>query len=249
MSAYFDGGSGTFLYRDANLPSDTAWSIMCWCYPTSYAGWNFALSVGNTTGSSGYTSIGHYVGGFWEIGNQTYGAQFTVNPAASTDTACCALTCDGSTLRGYLRLAGVNSWDAVSCTSAALTVNQIRVGTSVFDGTDWFNGDIWNVKCWNRVLTADELLVESYYDTVKFPASINFHWPMYDATNWLGVDRSGNGNHAQTGSPPSITGDTHWKPWKPGGRIVQYAAPTGYTGRENRLYGVDARGMGHMVRR
>jgi len=91
---------------------------------------------------------------------------------------------------------------------------MVIVGNDSYD--EWIDMRVWNVKCWDRVLTAAEILVESFYDAVKFPSSINFHWKLPDTSRV--EDSSGNGRGATVGG--SLASElTSWQPWKPGARI------------------------------
>ena len=77
---------------------------------------------------------------------------------------------------GYMRSSSENALTSQVTDSAinSYTPNALYVLNDQYD--EWFDGVVWNVKCWDRALSAAELLIESYYLAVMFPSSLNFHW-------------------------------------------------------------------------
>lgn len=218
MGVRFTAASGQYLSRTANLPAIGAYTLMAWCRPASLPAFAAVLGIGSVSGGTPNNFIGRTNSdwGIWVQGvaNPFASAAYSV---AAGDVECVALTCNGTDVIGYTRKRAANAWTIVTATAQTGTVDAVRVGNSTYDGTDYWDGRIWNVKVWDRALSAEELLVESFFDRVKFPQSLNFHWPLRSADSY--PDLSGNGRTpALTGTP--TTEDSAFKPWGPAGILV-----------------------------
>lgn len=210
MSVVF--AASQYASRTANLPSLTAFTICAWGKATSAITantWRQFLSIGNTSGSQlGFGNDNALATNNWGIVNNATGHVSAGTAPGAGVPFFAAMTVNGTgptAMIGYYRL-GSDPVLAASSTNAGIsfTVNAVRVGTSVYDGTDDWLGSAWNVKCWDRVLTLAELQIESYFRRVMFPDSINFHWPLDRATDvndYSGLARAA----TLTGSP--TTGD------------------------------------------
>jgi len=123
---------------------------------------------------------------------------------------------------GYYRAVGSNVWSSATYGRGAFVPAALQIGNDQY--SEWFNGRFRDIKCWDRALTADELLVESFYERVKFPTSLNFHWPLRSSTDT--GDYSGNGRNPTVGGTLT-TEDTGWQPWKVGAQVQAPAAAAG----------------------
>lgn len=79
-----------------------------------------------------------------------------------------ALTCEGTAsnqVKAYFRERGSNvfnvAFTATTGLGATFTPVLMRFGNA--DTTEFWNGDLWNIKVWDRALTQKELLAESFY--------------------------------------------------------------------------------------
>lgn len=152
-------------------------------------------------------------------GTETSGTNFTSRPAI--DTAYAAyLKCSGTgvgQLEGGWRAEGSNTWITATATlstslAATTTWGFANIGASFFSDCKY-----WNIKLWDRVLTADEILIESYYRRVKFPVSIHAHWLLPNTSNI--ADISGNArNLTMGGTPTTVDGGAGL--WTPSRKII-----------------------------
>jgi hypothetical protein len=211
--------TGDYLRRTANLPASGIGTICGWgrvttapasfCCLTSieqtgiFAGvFMFMDSSGaiSTYGStpdsvsSDIATIGVGTPFFWALTNAGAGAGNTI---------------------GYVRAFNVNTLSSQTLGGTTLaTPNQLNVGNDSFG--DNFNGRMQNVKAWDRVLTASELLVESFYKRPMYPGSINFWWELHGSGDI--ADRSGNGRDATAGGTLT-TEDSFVNLWVPRRKI------------------------------
>lgn len=206
MAVKFNGTTQLYA-RTANLPTATAITMCAWVRTTTAptVGWKIPIAAGNTGAGILEFSVGqHAPAGVvaWSLFDGTAKTDFANQPKA-LEACFVALTNDGTTLRGYSRLARLPTLDAVSTTAPTGTLNAFSVGTSVFDGTDFFDGLVWEVRVWNRVLTAAELLEESRSHVPLVRNGLNVAWRMRTAQDTL--DRSGQGRLPTiTGAPTTV---------------------------------------------
>jgi hypothetical protein len=147
---------------------------------------------------------------------------FTNQPAAGQAFFWALTIQTDANVFGFIRRDSDRTLESQSEPVANWSISEINLGDGPsFDRNYPMNGRVWNVKCWDRVLTNAELLVESYYRRVMFPASINFHWPLdrHDDLN----DYSGNGR-AATAVGTLSTEDGGFGLWRPRRRIFIPAA-------------------------
>jgi hypothetical protein len=113
-----------------------------------------------------------------------------------------AIICSGLTVGahvGYYRASTANTLTTLTMSGGSrvnMTPALLRFGKTSETGAAGWNGRLWNIKCWNRALTAAELLIESFYTRVMYPSSINFHWPLRNASDTR--DLSGNARSPTT---------------------------------------------------
>jgi len=195
-------GSQAFQ-RSLSVPDDAAFTVMGWArLVTDRNDFSCIAALEGTsyftleTDSDGTTLVAFFNDGSTDtqsstLATLTTGTDFAWAIASSGVAA-------GNTVI-YYRAAGSNAWTSVSTGArTAFAPSTLTIGCTSAFVSEWWNGRIWGVKCWDRALSAAELLVESYYSRVMFPASINFHWPLKNASDTR--DISGNGR------APTVTG-------------------------------------------
>lgn len=227
MAVRFDA-TGEGLSRTSSPPSTAGFTVCGWAnLSTDRNTYQILSSIDN--GSTEYAEIGTDADGTTlyifnhgaigaSLGALTIGTPFfwaqTVNGSGSGNHV------------GYGRNAGTNTLTTASQSGVAAIASQtFWVGRDGFDsGAYYFDGRIWNVKVWDRVLTAAELLVESFYQEIKFTASKHLHWRLPNASNT--TDSSGLGRDATVTGTLSTEDGSHGL-WKPSRRIFIPAAAGG----------------------
>lgn len=140
------------------------------------------------------------------------------------------VTCSGNgtnTVTAGYRLPGSNTWTTVTADMGAAVADNATITFADVASAQSFNGRIWNVKAWDTALTADQLLIESRFERMVFPANRNFHWPLYrhDAL----FDISGNGRSPTSGG--TLGTEDAWSGlWKPSATEVLGTATPAPTG-------------------
>lgn len=191
MAVRFDA-SVDYLRRTSNVPSAANFSACGWANRIVSTGFYSAIfSLEN--GGSNWLELSHN-GTTLAIVHAGDIERTITTPALGTEFVW-ALTCNGTTTTLRIRERNTSTWTSVTGTYNAFTANAVYLANNSFG--EYANARIWNVKVWDRVLTADELLVESFYERVMFPASLNFHWRLANTSDIN--DRSGNGRAATTG--------------------------------------------------
>lgn len=219
------------LTRSANLPSELNFSICGWANHQGNGGTNFeSLFVLRDSGYAAWAEITlRRSSGNLEISGTTSGAVLMAVPSTGTPFFWAATSAGSGAnqLIGYIRTASQNTFTSASAQTSSFVQSTLEIGTGNIGGTtEWWNGRLWNIKCWDRVLSAAELLVESYYRPCMFPSSRNFHWYM-DRHDQL-FDISGNGRGPTTGGTLT-TEDGSFGLWRPRRRIIRPAGVTAYT--------------------
>jgi hypothetical protein len=213
--------NGDNLRRTANLPPSTGVTILGRAYRSTARGSDATIAC--LESASGADGVYLYVNNSNVL--SLYGAAnataFASTPAVSAAFDW-ALTSNGSTLTGYYKLVGSSTWITASRGAQTFTPAQLTVGNDI--STAWHDGRVWAVKVWDRVLTAPELLVESFYERPMYPASLNLWWPLHSHLDT--ADRSGNGRNATVGGTLT-TEDSVGALWTPSRRIFLPAAAGG----------------------
>lgn len=229
--------AGDYLQRTANLPTNTAFTVCGWSriisdqgaliyqpivtsINGSYDGWAIEWSVPT---ASSQMQVACRVSG-----SDTSIAAFASRPAVGTDFFW-YIKCSGTganQCEGGWRPADSNTFVTATATMSASAgaSDDLRLGN--LDSWYYLDGRFWNVKCWDRALTAAELLIESYYARPMFQASANFWWPLPNSGNT--ADASGNGRNATVGGTLA-TEDGIWGQWKPGSSRVFIPSATNVT--------------------
>lgn len=198
MAVRFDTG-GEAIQRSANVPTSTAYTCCGWGRIVTD---NNAISIIANLEAAAVADIlafaadsdGTTLSIFWDGGTEfanvlavTVGQDFFWALTSSGNAA-------GDKI-GYARLSSSNALTSAASGTAAdgFTSANMSFGCATSSALP-FNGRVWNIKCWDRVLTAAELLVESYYRRVMYPSSLNFHWPLdrhTDLNDYGGNGRAG----------------------------------------------------------
>ena len=215
------------LHRTANLPGSTSVTICGWAQSISHSGAFECLASVAAAASS--------PGNAMELGLNSAGNLFVTTYSGGSDSTVFSFNegepffwamsnngTGGSGCVGYARPFGTNT--LLSATATGMSFTTAAVGVADNGWTERFNGRVWNVKCWDRVLTAAELLVVSYYRRPLFPASLNFWWPLdrhTDTNDYGGLARA-----------PTVTGtltteDGSFGLWTPRRRVFIPAAAAG----------------------
>jgi hypothetical protein len=246
MAVLFDGSTNA-LSRSTNLPASNAYTFCGWAQVNTDLGTTYQ-ALAELEGSAGT-----YSGIFWEGGtsnamcverNSLSGANFASRPATGAPFFWAIAA--GSNLNGYWRSASQNAFTTASVGSNSFTVTSLHVANT--PASEWLNGRVWNVKCWGRELSAAELMVESFYRRVMFPASINFHWPLDNANDTN--DYSGNGRNPTVGGTLTTADGSHGLV-KPMQRQPIFTGPQprpNYPGFIRSNGGIALRGNGSLLR-
>lgn len=226
MAVRFDA-SGDRLYTTANPPAANAYTL---------CGWAVLVSDINTTGAvcaveDGLTSalttqciatdtdgttIRIYSGGGFSSGS------FVPGVGTPFFWSMTATSTGGNGVTGRFRTNTQNTFTSFQVRGNSYAPTHIFIGNDSY--SEYWPGDAWNVKQWNRALSAEELLIESYYQRPMFPASLNFWWPLHNANDT--ADRSGNGRNPTVGGTLT-TEDTFVGLWTPSRKIFLPAAASG----------------------
>lgn len=189
MAVRFNSSS---FSRSANLPSVSTGLTVCgyakFVASTGTYAQLFDLDDGNAWLQLGFNGNNLQL---FSSGSGESTVIATLSPGDVFFWALSANTTTSGTVAYFRRLPS-DSFSTVSGTSYPFTPTAMYIATSTWG--EGFNGCIWNVKCWDRVLTSSEIQVESLYSSVKFPSNLNFHWPMLYGTDTR--DLSGNGRTA-----------------------------------------------------
>lgn len=219
MAIRFDAVGDT-LGRTASIPSNTACTYMMWAVRDA--------DTGGVLEPYAFVSDASFLDGF-SVSLDRVSEKFTIEVydagalvrsvdaagmPAQGDPHCVFVRCSGTgtdLLTAGYRLASDSAFTTISTTLGTLdAASDVNFGGVA--ATYWQDGRKWSVKVWDRALSDAEILVESFFDRVMYPASLNFHWPLHNASDT--ADRSGNGRDATVGGTLT-TGDSLSNLWKP----------------------------------
>lgn len=229
MAVRFDA-SGEVVYRSTSLPASTNFSVCGWFSRSGSGGDLWETVCGLTDGSALLVLYGadYNAGSGTPSLDTTSSSTSTFGSVTANNTPYAwAITCSGTgagTFIGYVRAANSSTWSSTSLAGLSFTPNRLDLGYNNRYSSETLNGRIWNVKAWDRVLTANELLVETVYRRPMFPSSLHAWWPLVAHTDL--ADYSGAGRGLSSSGTISTESDL-WKPWKPGARIYSLAAGGG----------------------
>ncbi len=220
MAVRFDA-AGDALSRSTSPPNVRAFTVCGWAYALVDSGANPQPIFAMLDGTLQDGVILYWDNTFNEIsitvanGGAVFDATvIATSPATGTPFFWFA-TCGGNGVNAVT--AGIRTVSANTLTTAQADMDAaIADNTSItfadIASAQSFDGRLWNIKAWDRELSQAEILAESFYEKVQFPASLNFHWPLHrhDAL----VDWSGNGRTPTTGGTLT-TEDGEYGLWKP----------------------------------
>lgn len=223
MAVRFDA-SGDRLYRTANLPGIRSFTASGWarlsvdrndysCLFTLYGGSNEYIFATDSDG----TTLRLYTTSFSSGG-------FSLTVGQPFFWACGS---DGSNSYAAFRPVGSNTLQSYTHTlSANSATSTMVVGTNFYG--EWWNGEVSNVKVWDRLLSPSELLAESFFERPQYPDSLNVWWPAHKAAT-AAADLSGNGRDATIGGSIADA-DRGINLWAPRRRIILPATAGGFSG-------------------
>ena len=222
MAVRFDA-VGDQLNRTANLPPNGSFTYMMWAVIDNeqagvYQPYLWALDA---TSQQGYAC--GVINGIFDIECYNGGVVASSSSVATRPTAgqaaCVYARCSGTgagLINSGYRLATSNAF----VSSGTATLGSLNVMTQLYMGglfgVYWMDGRKWNIKAWDRALSDAEILAESYFDGVLYPASLNFYLPLTGVNDT--ADRSGNGRNPTTAGTLT-TGDTLVQLFRPSRRI------------------------------
>ena len=222
MTVRFDATTEA-LSRSANLPPVNSWTCLIRAKRSAARGAESTLisleSSGGANGEYLYLTSSNVLAIF---GSSSGAVTFASTPSVGVEFDC-ALIKNSGTLTGYWKQVGSSTWITASGASVtAYTPAVFRLGND--ESNSWHNGTICHAKLWDRVLTDNELLAESFFRRVMYPTSLNGHWPLETHTDL--TDRSGNGR-SLTATGTLATEESAWQPWKAGARVMRRVASGG----------------------
>jgi hypothetical protein len=178
MAIRFNGTTAK-LDRTVNVPSYSKFTICGWVQPkAALSGFEGCLSIGNNGATQGFY-IGNTTGGWGIYHSAGSGVNFPTTPSNGQWVWIC-LTMTAALATGYQFVPATGKFETITF-SAALptgTANGICIGSSVYDGTDLFNGNIENVKVWDAVLTVPEVLAEIFTKLPQQKQGLHAYYPL-----------------------------------------------------------------------
>src|SRR3990167_6727606 len=188
--------NGEAAGRDANHPSSELFTACGWARQQVDTNANAVIFiiVDSTLGDS--VSMTTSADGTSLIVQDTDAASSTIASLVINQWFGWCVTGDGTGavgLDGYYILPGQTTFTTQSTGGEALTEADTRIGGLEGAGVV-FNGDIFNVKCWDAVLSQAEMLNELFHIRLMRSHNINFWWPLWGI--WSTQDFSGNGRPA-----------------------------------------------------
>jgi hypothetical protein len=196
--------SGDILYRTANLPGFSAYTIAGWFYRVNAQASTFVYFMGleNTaypSDSSQYNLIGLNNGGTLEIVNSGASTTFSATPATGT-WFYAYIRGNGTNLQGGWAAATAASFTTASQGQGnTFTPATLGVGADTFD--EFLDGRAAYVRAWDAFLTDAELLSEMRSPVPVRFTNLNFAWRLATATDT--ADKTSNARAATVGG--SIT--------------------------------------------
>lgn len=202
------GAAGRIVRTQVRLPGSTSFTVMGWLYIRSVRSsqWHYFFSLeGELVESSLYAVLGYNNFGTFEINSNGAGAppreNFPSNPPLNRWIQA-YLRCSGlanGDFSGGWRVAGEDVWITTSADfTSAWTPVVLNLGNTSWPDSEWVDGEIANVKVFDRALDDLEIDPEfSNFEPVR--ADECLHWlPMLPDG---GVANLGK-NHAPMGGPP-----------------------------------------------
>lgn len=241
MAVRLTAASSQALYRTANLPTMSAYSVCGWFRRQSDTDtYQSFLMIGDAapTGADYHVVETSPDGNNLDVYGDGSAATSLITTLPVGSWFFVGMRCNGTNVRGFYRALGTNAMTMVNATGLVTpTTGQLVVGNWDFNSpSDDLDGRAQNVKCWDRALSDAEMLIESFYARVMFPASINFHWPLDRHT--VTRDLSGNGRDP-TVLNGALTTEDGIGLWVPSSKVI-YLPSAGGGGVVNTISADDA---------
>ena len=128
---------------------------------------------------------------------ETGGSSPTIATLTDGQWFCWCITANGtgaSALTGYYLLPGETTFASQVVGGDALIENEMAVGGPAIANFQ-LNGDIFNVKVWDAVLTTGEMINECKSIQPRRTVNLNRWTPLYTSVASGVIDRSGNGRN------------------------------------------------------
>jgi hypothetical protein len=192
--------SGDILYRTANLPAFSAFTVAGWFHRVAAQAGSFIylLSLENTTyptDSTQYNLLGIDNSGVLHIANSGAGTNFGSTPATGT-WFYAWLRGNGTNLQGGWATPGAAAFTTVSQSQGnVFTPATLALGSDTFD--EFLDGRIAQARAWDAALTDAELLAEMRAAVPVRWANLNFAWRLATATDT--ADKTSNARSATVG--------------------------------------------------
>jgi hypothetical protein len=217
MSIRFDAAADRLTYTGSIPVPTSGLTVTCWInirvnradYSDPFRIYNSSISTVVTCGtdSNGTTGMNYYTGG----GSPLNGVSLTVGTwypiAISHDT--------GTTGRVFVRVGGttnVASGTVSSSTPAGLCI----AGRDSGDASEWFNGEIAQVRVWGAELTQAQVEAEWASATPVITTNLFANWPLANATDLTDTVAS------RVLTTPNGTGQTNGADDPPNGGATNY---------------------------
>lgn len=215
-----------FYSRSTNVPNNASFSMLAWFRQVTDTN-DFAVLFGLASGADGADLEFASDGSTLRCYSAGSAQDFATSPTLGRPfCAAIAASNNGANIFnvGYWRHADEVAWQVsptVQHGIGAITVTALNIGNFKPSPVFGFDGDIWGVKVWDRTLTAEELLIESFYAGVKFPTSLNSFFTLESTAD--AIDRSGQGRDLITEGSGHADSSASWKLWRPGARVIRSA--------------------------
>ncbi len=205
MAVRFDA-AGDSLSRTTSPPNIRAFTVCGWAYVISDGGAVAQPLVAMLDGTLADGCVLYWDNGFgnFEVIVADAGGIFdnvVVSASPTTGTPFFwFMSCSGNgtgTVTGAFTTASQNSQTTGTADMGDAVADNTSITFADVASAQSLDARLWNIKAWDRALSLEEVLIESFYKRKQFPASTNFHWEAdrHDAL----FDISGNGRNPTTG--------------------------------------------------
>jgi hypothetical protein len=171
-----------YVGRTTSLPSVGAFTICGWAVcDVNRGAWSTLFSLSDGTSSVGieWALDSSNVPVSWASSSGTAGFGSAVSVGAPFFWfVTWSGTGAGQIKFGY-RPSGSAGLTSTTTLQGSFTISDLRLLDGQTGG-EWFNGRVYNVKVWDRAVSDDEVLAESFFRRVLFPTSAHAHWKLRD---------------------------------------------------------------------
>lgn len=184
MAIRFDA-TGDFLQRTTNIPAGTLFTVCGWAQQsvdTNGVSPIFSLNEAAQQWLMTYSTDGSTLA-IYARNSAAGGAAFASSPTLGQPFFW-AIKAQGTAMTGYWRSFTANRFVTITDTAVTPgTTTNFTIAEDPFASTTGFNGLVWNVRIWDRVLSEPELLAESFSDTPVSKAALNSWLRMENASD------------------------------------------------------------------